>query len=161
MQRLAIKLFAPALSAILLGLLMLSFHYGPSLFEEPWLSHARAAHTEWTDSAKITDGQVLDARNYLSGLRQMGPAPHLPDLTGAGLRIEQVSYLPPSPNRAAGARGPAQRLPWPQLTISAPRISSCWPCCRYWQSSFTNCGPVASHPNPACPPFSLPPRRTA
>lgn len=99
MQRLAIKLFAPALSAILLGLLMLAFRYGPSLLEESWLAQARAAHAEWTESTRLTDGQVLNARNYLSGLRQIGPAPHLPDLTGARLRIEQVSYMPPSPDR--------------------------------------------------------------
>lgn len=90
----ATKLFAPALSAVFLGLLMLAFRYGPSLLEESWLTQARAAHAEWAETARIANGRVLNPRNYLSGLRQMGTAPHLPDLTGAGLRIDQVSVIP-------------------------------------------------------------------
>ena len=99
LQRLTPKLFAPVLSAILLGLLMLGFTYGPSLFEASWLTRARTAHAEWIASARLANGEVLDTKSYLSGLRQMGQVPHLPDLTGAGLRIALVSYIAPAQDR--------------------------------------------------------------
>ena len=99
MHRMATKLFAPVLSAVLLGLLMVAFRYGPTLLEEEWLTQARAAHGQWVETAQVADGRVLAPRNYLSGLRQIGAVPHLTDLTGAGLSIDQVSIVSKSRGR--------------------------------------------------------------
>jgi len=76
-------------------------YIGPWLLAEPWLDRARRGHAEWVRTARITGGQILDARNYLTGLRQLGPVPHLTDLTGAKLHIGQVSYVPPARDRPA------------------------------------------------------------
>lgn len=71
----------------------------PAFTSEPWLDRARAVHAEWTETARITDATVLNARNYLSGLRKLGPALHLPDLVAARLRLDRVSYLAPAGDR--------------------------------------------------------------
>ena len=74
-------------------------YIGPWLFAEPWLDRAWRGHAEWVETARITGGRILDAKNFLTGLRQLGPVPHLADLTGAGLHIGQVSYVPPARDR--------------------------------------------------------------
>ncbi len=71
----------------------------PAFMSEPWLDRARTAHAEWTETTRITDARVLNARNYLSSLRKLGPALHLPDLAAARLRLDQVSYLAPAGDR--------------------------------------------------------------
>lgn len=76
-------------------------YIGPWIAVEPWLERARRGHGEWVTTARIPGGQILDARNYLTGLRQLGPVPHLTDLTGAKLHISQVSYVPPASDRPA------------------------------------------------------------
>ncbi len=38
-------------------------------------------------------------REFLTGLRQLGPPPHLPDLSPNGLGIGQVSVVPPAAGR--------------------------------------------------------------
>ncbi len=71
----------------------------PAFMEEPWLDRARTVHAEWTGTARITGARVLNARNYLSSLRKLGPTLHLPDLAAARLRLGQVSYLAPADDR--------------------------------------------------------------
>lgn len=74
-------------------------YLGPWLMQEPWLARARDAHDQWTETGRIADAQVLDSRHYLSGLRQLGPVPFLPDLTGAEFAVSLVSYVPPADGR--------------------------------------------------------------
>lgn len=76
-------------------------YIGPWIMAEPWLDRARRGHAEWVRTARVPGGRVLDAKNYLTGLRQLGPVPHLTDLTGAKLHISQVSYVPPASDRPA------------------------------------------------------------
>ncbi len=74
----------------------------PAAQEEAWLADARADHAEWAATLAIGDIEALDARSYLAGLRRLGPAPFLPDLTSARLRRESVRYIAGG-NRQAGA----------------------------------------------------------
>ena len=71
----------------------------PALTVEPWLDRARTAHAEWTATARITGARVLKARNYLTGLRRLGPPVHLPNLAAAQLHLDLVSYLAPADDR--------------------------------------------------------------
>ncbi len=75
------------------------FWIGPWLSQEPWLGRARAAHSIWVETDRIPGGRVLDVKGFLGGLRQLGPPPHLPDLSANGLVIRQVSYVPPAGDR--------------------------------------------------------------
>ncbi len=74
----------------------------PWLLEEPWLGRARTVHAEWTGTDRIAGGRVLDTKNYLTGLRRLGPTPHLPDLTEARFRITRVTYVAPADDRPGG-----------------------------------------------------------
>ena len=76
-------------------------YISPWLFAEPWLDQARRGHGEWIETERISGGQILDVRNYLTGLRRLGAVPHMPDLTSAGLHLGRVSYVPPGRDRAA------------------------------------------------------------
>lgn len=71
----------------------------PAFTVEPWLDRARTVHAEWTGTAQITGARVLKARNYLTGLRRLGPPVHLPDLEAAQFRLDRVSYLAPADDR--------------------------------------------------------------
>ena len=72
----------------------------PWLRSGPWLGPATAAHSNWLDARPIPGARVLDTKGYLAGLRALGPIPHLPDLSAAGLTIRRVSHV------AAGGDGP-------------------------------------------------------
>ena len=76
-------------------------YIGPWILAEQWLDRARRGHAEWVETARITGGRILDTKNYLTGLRRLGPVPYLTDLTAAELHISQVSYVPRARDRPA------------------------------------------------------------
>lgn len=94
MPRWAVNMFAPTLSVAVVAVLMGLYWVGPSLLEPGWLGSALKSHEEWTKGAKIPAARAFKAADFLAGLRQLGPAPYLPDLSGAGLDIKLVSYVP-------------------------------------------------------------------
>ena len=95
------RIGAVAIAALPLVAAFTALYIGPWLMEEPWLSRARDAHAAWADTARVPGGRVLGAKNYLSGLRRLGPVPYLPDLTAAQFHIGQVSHVAPAGDRPA------------------------------------------------------------
>lgn len=75
------------------------FWIGPLALQDSWVRNARSAHSAWIDSGRIPGGRVMAPREFLTGLRQLGPPPHLPDLSPNGLDIGQVSFVPPAAGR--------------------------------------------------------------
>ena len=100
-EKIWLRVAAVFLVAIPIMVPLVLIYIAPWILAEPWLDRARRGHAEWVETARITGGRILDARNYLTGLRQLGPVPHLTDLTGAELHISQVSYVPPAGDRPA------------------------------------------------------------
>ena len=93
------RVAAVFLVAIPIMVPLVLIYIGPWILAEPWLDRARRGHAEWVETARIPGGQILDAKNFLTGVRRLGPVPHLPDLTGARLHIGQVSHVPPARGR--------------------------------------------------------------
>lgn len=93
------RVAAVALAGLPVALPVVLIWIVPAFLVEPWLDRARTVHAEWTGTARITGATVLNARNYLSSLRKLGPGLHLPDLAAARLRLDQVSYLAPAGDR--------------------------------------------------------------
>ena len=78
---------------------LIVFWIGPLALQDPWVRNARSAHSAWIESGRIPDGRVMAPREFLTGLRQLGPPPHLPDLSAIPLDIGQVSFVPPADGR--------------------------------------------------------------
>ena len=93
---------AVSIAALPVVVTLMVIYIGPWLLAEPWLSRARAVHAAWAETERVPGGRVLNARNYLSGLRRLGPVPYLPDLTAAQFHIRQVSHVPPDRDRPGG-----------------------------------------------------------
>ncbi len=96
-----LRIGAVAIAALPVVGALTVLYIGPWLMAEPWLSRARDAHAAWADTERVPGGRVLEVRNYLSGLRRLGPVPYLPDLTAAQFRIGQVSHVAPAEDRPA------------------------------------------------------------
>lgn len=92
-RRLAVRLFAPAASVVVVAVGLVGWHVGSRLMEPDWLRAARSAHTEWSETGALEHARRLQTAEFLGGLRAVGAAPHLPDLTGAGFTIQQVSVV--------------------------------------------------------------------
>jgi hypothetical protein len=75
------------------------FWIGPQMLQDAAVKNARSAHAEWSVTGKIAGGHVISPREFLTGLRQLGPPPHLPDLSANGLDIARVSFVPSEQNR--------------------------------------------------------------
>ena len=93
------RVAAAAIAGLPVALPVVLIWIVPAFMAEPWLDRARTVHAQWSGTARITGARILNARNYLSSLRKLGPALHLPDLTAARLRLNQVSYVPPAGDR--------------------------------------------------------------
>ena len=93
------RVAAAAIAGLPVALAVVLIWIVPAFMAEPWLDRARTVHAQWAGTARITGATILNARNYLTGLRKLGPALHLPDLTAARLRLNQVSYVPPAGDR--------------------------------------------------------------
>ncbi len=78
---------------------LIVFWIGPLVLQDSWVRNARSAHSAWIESGRIPDGRVMAPREFLTGLRQLGPPPHLPDLSAHGLDMGQVSLVPPAAGR--------------------------------------------------------------
>ena len=75
------------------------FWIGPVLLQDAWVGDAKTAHSAWIETGRIPGGRVMAPSEFLTGLRQLGPPPHLPDLSANGLDIGQVSFVPPLGDR--------------------------------------------------------------
>ncbi len=78
---------------------LIVFWIGPLVLQDSWVRNARSAHSDWIEWGRIPDGRDMAPREFLTGLRQLGPPPHLPDLSANGLNIGQVSFVPPAAGR--------------------------------------------------------------
>ena len=88
-----ITLGAP-LAVVMVGAAVAVGQFGLPFTDEPWLARARAGHVEWVKTSRIATGRIRDAGDYLTGLRALGPRPHLPDLSANRLRIKRVTVIP-------------------------------------------------------------------
>ncbi len=78
---------------------LIVFWIGPLALQDSTVRKARSAHSAWVQSGRIPLGQVMAPREFLTGLRQLGPPPHLPDLSANGLEMGRVSFVPPADDR--------------------------------------------------------------
>ena len=76
------------------------FWLGPLLLQDAWVRHAKTAHSAWIETGQIPGARVMTPREFLTGLTQLGPPPHLPDLSANRLELRQVSFVPPGGDRS-------------------------------------------------------------
>ncbi len=76
------------------------FWIGPLLLQDTWVRNAKAAHSAWVETDLIPGGRAMASREFLTGLRQLGSPPHLPDLSANGLDLRQVTFVPPQDDRS-------------------------------------------------------------
>jgi hypothetical protein len=71
------------------------FWIGPLVLQDGAVRDARAVHAAWIETGRIEGARVMGPREFLTGLRQLGSPPHLPDLSANGLDMGRVSYVAP------------------------------------------------------------------
>ena len=90
---------------------LIVFWIGPLALQDSTVRKARSAHSAWVQSGRIPLGQVMAPREFLTGLRQLGPPPHLPDLSANGLEMGRVSFVPPADDGLAPSTLAMQTTP--------------------------------------------------
>ncbi len=93
------RLLVPTFWIVATLMPLIVFWIGPLVLQDSWVRNARSAHSTWIESGRIPDGRVMAPREFLAGLRQLGPPPHLPDLSAHGLDMGHVSFVPPAAGR--------------------------------------------------------------
>jgi hypothetical protein len=72
---------------------LIVFWIGPLMLQDFAVREARSAPADWIESGRVPGGRAIAPREFLTGLRQLGPPPHLPDLSANGLEIGHVSFV--------------------------------------------------------------------
>jgi hypothetical protein len=93
-EQLAVKLFAPGISVIAVGLALAVRYFYPIVFEQGWIREARAVHAERSANGRIEGERRIEESHYLAEVRRFGAAPYIPDLEGAFLTLDRVALLP-------------------------------------------------------------------
>jgi hypothetical protein len=91
---------APTFWVIAIMMPLVVFWIGPLLLQDSWVRDAKTAHASWIETNRIPGGRVMKPAEFLTGLRQLGPPPHLPDLSANGLDLRQVSFRPSKGGRS-------------------------------------------------------------